>query len=207
MSIGFLGVSSSQRTVDVFSGNATSVVDRSLQGTLSNYSSVRGDMGKLIDNAVRGSFDISSQQHYNRYTKEAATGWAENWYAEYKAVLALRADALQKKLQAAYNRVLEKSVYAEIKPNSESVFAPYANRTFNVTDTNYKMPVSEIFYSDVSTPTGYSTDPVNPTNVTPPNWTQRIRESIQRWGNISLPGSLGLGIQGTIDSPGLIEMQ
>lgn len=197
MSIGFLGVSSSQRTVDVFSGNASSVVDRSLQGTLVNYSSAKGDLGRLIDNAVRGTFDITSQQYYNRYTKEAATGWAETWYAEYKAVLALRADALQKKLQAAYNRVLEKSVYAEIKPNSESVFAPYANRTFNVTDTNYKMPVSEVFYSDVTQTTTYTPDTVNPPNITLVNWTQKIREAIQRWsyadyldtGQISTQGS------------------
>lgn len=174
MSIGFIGSRSSQKTIDVFSGGANRNVEISLQNVLNKYDKIKTDLDRLVDQAQFGSYDITSRQHYNAYNKESVNGWAENWYAEYRAVLALRSDALQKKLQAAYNRVLDRSAFAEIKPDQTSVFAPYANRTYkdNSTDIDSlsnKMPISSVLLSDA---------PLVSTPVTPPVTNYVVKWSI-----------------------------
>lgn len=165
MSIGFISSGTTQRTVDIYSGGGNRSVDISLQNVLNRFDKVKTDLDRLVDQAQRGTYDITSRQHYNSYNKESINGWSENWYAEYRAVLALRSDALQKKLQSAYNRVLERSAYAEMSPDRESVFAPYANRTFkddvNNTDIlNNKMRIANVMMVD--------TELANSTTVTPP---------------------------------------
>ena len=165
MSIGFISSGTTQRTVDIYSGGGNRSVDISLQNVLNRFDKVKTDLDRLVDQAQRGTYDITSRQHYNSYNKESINGWSENWYAEYRAVLALRSDALQKKLQSAYNRVLERSAYAEMAPDRESVFAPYANRTFkddvNNTDIlNNKMRIANVMMVD--------TELANSTTVTPP---------------------------------------
>lgn len=164
MSIGFIGAGAITKTVDVYSGGANRSVDTSLQNVLNKYDKIKTDIDRLKDQSQFNTYDITSRQYYNAYNKEAVNGWAETWYAEYRAVLALRADALQKKLQAAYNRVLDRSVYAEMKADQESVFAPYSNRTFKddtAANLSNKMPISSVLLSDtpvtsVSTPTIYT---------------------------------------------------
>lgn len=169
MSIGFIGAGTIQRTVDIFSGGGNRSVDVSLQNVLNKYDTIKTDLDRLVDQAQRGTYDITSRQHYNSYNKEAINGWSESWYSEYRAVLALRADALQKKMQAAYNRVLERSAYAEMSPDRDSVFAPYSNRTFkddqpNINNLNDKMRIANVMMVDTqitqststTTPTNYS---------------------------------------------------
>lgn len=178
MSIGFIQSGSSKKAVDVYSSSSGGLVDVSLQNVLSKYDSIRTDFDRLVDNARLNTFDITSKQHYNTYLRESVNGWAETWYSEYRAVLALRADALQKKLSAAYNRVLERSAFAEMKPNEESVFAPYANRTYSLADTTYRTPVAQTLLKDIP-PGSLGTTPAiftaPPTTAPPPGpWEQRI---------------------------------
>lgn len=152
MSIGFIGAGTISKTIDISAGGATRSVDTSLQNVLNKYDKIRTDIDRLKDQSQFNTYDITSRQYYNAYNKEAVNGWAETWYAEYRAVLSLRADALQKKLQAAYNRVLDRSIYAEMKADQESVFAPYANRTFKDTEEknlSNKMPISSVLLSDL----------------------------------------------------------
>ncbi len=181
MSIGFIGGGvGSKKSVDVFNGNASAQIDVSMQNVLSRYDVSRTDLDRLVDSAQNGTFDITSKQHYGMFQKDSVNGWAETWYAEYRAVLALRADALQKKLQASYNRVLERSAYAEIKEDNKSIFAPYANRTFSGADVSYKMPVAAVLMSDIGNVAAGPTPPPVPT-ATPtynPNWQNDMRAAI-----------------------------
>lgn len=171
MSIGFIGSGTIQRTADIFTGGGSKSVSLSLQTVLTKYDKIRTDLDRLVDQSQRGTYDISSRQYYNSYDKEAVNGWSETWYSEYRAILALRADALQKKLQAAYNRVLDKSAYAEMKADQESIFAPYANRTVNDLSNNTlnnKMRISNIMVADQAINVAPPTDPTTPYT---PIWT------------------------------------
>lgn len=175
MSIGFLEAGTGRKSTDPVSG---SQVDISLQSVLSKYDTIKTDVSRLVDNARYNTFEITGKQHYNTYSNDTLNGWAENWYAEYRAVLGLRADALQKKLQSAYNRVLEKSTYAEMAPNAESVFAPYANRTFSYADTTYKTPVSQALLRDVDVaapPAAFTNPP--PTTSPPYDWQAQVMDA------------------------------
>lgn len=187
MSIGFLGAGISDKITDLYTGNGASAIDVSLQNVLSKYDTIRTDFDRLADSAKQGTFDLTSRAQYNNYEKESVNGWAETWYAEYRAVLTLRADALQKKLQAAYNRVLEKSAYADMAPDVNSVFAPYANRTYSGADVTNTMPVSKVLYSDQATPGG--NDGGFDTTIAPPvdnyvrfytdsTWKSKVRDYI-----------------------------
>lgn len=147
MSVGFVG-SSYQSLSDISSSGAR--LDASLQGVLSKYDSIKTDLDRLSNNASFNVYDLTSRQQYNAYNNESQNGWSESWYSEYKAVLQLRADALKKKLERSYNQVLEKSVFTEIEPDNNSVFAPYANRTASLTQTDFQTPVSEILVKDVA---------------------------------------------------------
>ncbi|MFN8579053.1 MAG: hypothetical protein U0354_19670 [Candidatus Sericytochromatia bacterium] len=171
MSIGFITSGTTSRTVDIYSGGGNRSVDLALQNVLNRYDKVKTDLDRLVDQAQKGTYDITSRQHYNSYNKESVNGWAENWYAEYRAVLALRADALQKKLQSSYNRVLERSAYADMNPDRQSVFAPYSNRTFkddqsNDKILNNKMRIANVMMVDTELNNNSSTN--NP----PPGYTQ-----------------------------------
>lgn len=147
MSVGFVG-SSYQSVADINGSGAK--LDLSLQSVLNKYDSITTDLDRLVNNATFNVYDVTSKQKYGDYNKDAQSGWAESWYSEYRAVLQMRADALKKKLSGSYNRVLEKSVYAEIKPDNTSVFAPYANRTASLTQVDYQTPISEILVKDVA---------------------------------------------------------
>lgn len=165
MSIGFIGSGTIQRTSDIFTGGGSKNVSLSLQNVLTKYDRIKTDLDRLVDQSQRGTYDITSRQHYNSYNKESVNGWSETWYSEYRAILALRADALQKKLQAAYNRVLDKSIYAEMKADQDSIFAPYANRTKNdlsANTLNNKMRISNILVADQAITTTNPTDPTTP---------------------------------------------
>lgn len=181
MSIGFISGGRGQRVSDLFSSTADVQIDVSLQNVLGKYDSIRTDLDRLGDRATWKTYDLTSKEHYNVFLKDAMSGWSETWYAEYRAVLALRADALQKKLQAAYNRVLDKSVFAEVEANKESVFAPYANRTFNGADVDNEAPYSKVFVEDMnpgqSIPTTTTTTTTLPP-VDPGNWTQAIYQGL-----------------------------
>ncbi|MFN8578691.1 MAG: hypothetical protein U0354_17825 [Candidatus Sericytochromatia bacterium] len=167
MSIGFITSGTSSRTVDIYSGGGNRSVDLALQNVLNRYDKVKTDLDRLVDQAQKGTYDITSRQHYNSYNKESVNGWSENWYAEYRAVLALRADALQKKLQSSYNRVLERSAYADMNPDRQSVFAPYSNRTFkddvNNTDIlNNKMRIANVMMVDTELTSTATPNPIPP---------------------------------------------
>ena len=147
MSVGFVG-SSYQSVADINGSGAR--LDVSLQSVLNKYDSIATDLDRLANSATFNVYDTTARQKYGNYNSDSQNGWAESWYSEYKAVLQMRADALKKKLSVAYNRVLEKSVYTEIAPDNTSVFAPYANRTASLTQTDYQTPISEILVRDVA---------------------------------------------------------
>lgn len=154
MSVGFVG-SSYQSVTDINGSGAR--LDVSLQSVLNKYDSIATDLDRLANSATFNVYDTTSKQKYGAYNSDAQSGWAESWYSEYRAVLQMRADALKKRLSASYNRVLEKSVFTEIKPDNTSVFAPYANRTFSKTQTDFQMPASEVFFKDLNATDAVST--------------------------------------------------
>jgi len=159
MSIGFIG-NNYQASFDTLGSGAK--LELSLQNVLDRYDSITTDLDRLSGSAFYNTYDITSRQHYNAYNAESVNGWSESWYAEYRAVLQMRADSLQKKLQASYNRVLEKSAFAELAPDRESVFAPYANRTFSQTNTDFRGSISDVLVHDTNGPSAVAAPPPPP---------------------------------------------
>ena len=66
------------------------------------------------------TFSLTRQEFTNTYNKDSQNQWAESWYGEYKVVLQMRADAMQKKLNMEYNRVLDNSVFAPMHSEDEN---------------------------------------------------------------------------------------
>ncbi|PKL76912.1 MAG: hypothetical protein CVV27_07865, partial [Candidatus Melainabacteria bacterium HGW-Melainabacteria-1] len=126
MSIGTLG-SAGDQFRDFLGGNQRDI-GMGLQAILSNYANPAGNFIRLEDRSY-GMFQLSSSEHQSIFDRDAQNQYAETWYAEYRAVLMLRAEALKKKLNRAYNRVLENAIYAPLRPGES--WAPEANRDVN----------------------------------------------------------------------------
>lgn len=126
MSIGTLGSAGDQ--FRDFLGGAQQDIGVGLQAILSNYASPNGNFLRLNNRALN-MFELTSSEYQATFDRDAQNSFAETWYSEYRAVLLLRAEALKKKLNRAYGRVLENSIYAPVRPNEE--WAPNANRDFN----------------------------------------------------------------------------
>ena len=131
MSIGQLG-SSGEQFRD-FLGSGQRDIGRGLQAVLSSYSNPEGNFVRL-DNRSQGMFQLTNSEYQSVFDQDAQNSFAETWYSEYRAVLQLRAEALKKKLNRAYTKVLENSIYAPLRPNEE--WAPGANRDFNDIDAD-----------------------------------------------------------------------
>lgn len=126
MSIGTLGSAGDQ--FRDFLGGAQQDIGQGLQSVLSNYASPNGNFLRLNDRALN-MFQLTSSEYQATFDQDAQNSYAESWYAEYRAVLLLRAEALKKKLNRAYSNVLSNSIYAPVRPNEE--WAPEANRDVN----------------------------------------------------------------------------
>jgi hypothetical protein len=121
MSLGALG-SSSQNFRD-FLGGGQRDISRGLQAVLGAYDP-SGNSGRLIDRG-RGMYSLNTSEYDAAYNFDSQNSWAESWYSEYRAVLQLRAEALKKKMNRAYTKVLENSMYAPMRPDEK--WAPQAN--------------------------------------------------------------------------------
>ncbi len=126
MSIGSLG-SSGEQFRD-FLGGSQRDIGRGLQDVLSTYSNPAGNFNRLDDRS-RGLFQLNNSEYQNVYNNDAQNSYAESWYQEYRAVLNLRAEALKKKLNRSYTKVLERSMYAPLRPSDK--WTPQGNRDVN----------------------------------------------------------------------------
>lgn len=131
MSIGQLG-SSGEQFRD-FLGGGQRDIGRGLQAVLSSYANPEGNFVRL-DNRSQGMFQLTNSEYQSVFDQDAQNSFAETWYSEYRVVLQLRAEALKKKLNRAYTKVLENSIYAPLRPNED--WAPGANRDFNDIDAD-----------------------------------------------------------------------
>ncbi len=131
MSIGQLGTSGEQ--FRDFLGGGQRDIGRGLQAVLSAYNNPNGNLVRL-DNRAQGMFQLTGSEYQSVFDRDAQNTFAETWYVEYRAVLLLRAEALKKKLNRAYTKVLENSMYAPLRPNEK--WAPGANRDFNDIDAD-----------------------------------------------------------------------
>lgn len=138
MSIGQLG--SSGQSFRDFLGGGQRDIGQGLQAVLSNYASPNGNLLRL-ENRTQGMFQLTSGEYQATYDRDAQNSFAQTWYNEYRAVLSLRAEALKKKLNRAYVRTLENSIYAPMRPDER--WAPNANRDRN--DISAETPLA--FYS------------------------------------------------------------
>ncbi|MBF2052160.1 MAG: hypothetical protein IGS03_01695 [Candidatus Sericytochromatia bacterium] len=138
MSIGQLG--SSGQSFRDFLGGGQRDIGQGLQAVLSNYASPNGNFLRL-ENRTQGMFQLTSGEYQTTYDRDAQNSFAQTWYNEYRAVLSLRAEALKKKLNRAYVRTLENSIYAPMRPDER--WAPNANRDRN--DISAETPLA--FYS------------------------------------------------------------
>lgn len=135
MSIGQLG-SSSERFRDFLGGGGQRDIGLGLQTVLSTYSDPNGNFNRLSDRS-RGMFQLTDTEYQAGFDRDAQNQFAEVWYREYRAVLLLRAEALKKKLNRSYAKVMENSIYAPVRPGEE--WAPQANRDFNDIDADNPM--------------------------------------------------------------------
>ncbi len=126
MSIGTLG-SAGDQFRDFLSGGQKDI-GQGLQSVLSNYANPDGNFIRLADRS-RNMFQLTSSEYQKVYDQDAQNQFAETWYAEYRAILLLRAEALKKKLNRSYNKVLENAIYAPVRPGE--AWAPEANRDQN----------------------------------------------------------------------------
>jgi hypothetical protein len=126
MSIGSLG-SSGEQFRD-FLGGSQRDIGQGLQDVLSTYGNPSGNFNRLNDRS-RGLFQLNNAEYQNVYDNDSQNSYAESWYQEYRAVLNLRAETLKKKLNRSYTQVLERSMYAPLRPNDKWV--PEANRDMN----------------------------------------------------------------------------
>jgi hypothetical protein len=131
MSIGTLGSAGDQ--FRDFLGGGQHDIGQGLQSVLSNYANPDGNFIRLNDRS-QGMFQLSTSEHQSVFDADAQNHYAETWYAEYRAILLLRAEALKKKLNRSYNRVLENAIYAPVRPGE--AWAPEANRDVNDIDAN-----------------------------------------------------------------------
>ena len=152
MSIGQLG-SAGEQFRDFLGGSQRDIAS-GLQAVLSSYNNPDGNFVRLEDRS-RGMFQLNNAEYQSVYDQDAHNQFAETWYQEYRAVLLLRAEALKKKLNRSYNRVLENSIYAPMRP--DEVWAPGANRDHN--DIQASSPLE--IYSSVTSTGG----PVIPTDT------------------------------------------
>lgn len=155
MSIGTLGSAGDQ--FRDFLGSSQQDIGLGLQAVLSSYANPDGNFIRL-DQRAHNMFQLNSSEYQSIFDRDAQNQYAETWYAEYRAVLLLRAEALKKKLNRAYTQVLENSIYAPIRPNES--YAPEANRDVN--DIAADSPLN--FYEG-----GAVSGPPAPTNTVIPN--------------------------------------
>lgn len=151
MAIGTLGSAGDQ--FRDFLGGSQHDIGQGLQAVLSSYANPDGNFIRLADRAGN-MFQLNSSEYQSVFDHDAQNQYAETWYAEYRAVLLMRAEALKKKLSRAYTHILENSIYAPIRPNES--YAPQANRDVN--DIDASSPLN--FYAG-GTPQG----PPTPTNA------------------------------------------
>lgn len=121
-------------------GTANSWDSNALQGIINNYADFN-KTDRIKDRASdiasqRGTFVLNQDEYNDTYNREAQNQWSETWYSEYKVILALRADALQKKLNVSYSNVLDNSVYAPMKSDEEGGdYSPDSNRVLGESAT------------------------------------------------------------------------
>ncbi len=158
MAIGQLG-SAGEQFRD-FLGGGQQDIGLGLQSVLSNYADPSGNFIRLNDRS-QGLYQLSSSEYGSVFDNDAQNQYSETWYREYRAVLLLRAEALKKKLNRAYTRVLENSIYAPLNPDEE--WAPGANRDYN--DISADSP-TQIFEDGSGGAIKINGEPVIPTDTT-----------------------------------------
>lgn len=126
MSIGSLG-SAGQNFRD-FLGGSQKDIGRGLQDVLSTYQDPQGEFQRL-DQRANKQYQLTVSELSTVYDRDSQNTWSETWYAEYRAVLQLRADSLKKKLNRAFARNIDAAIYAPLKPGTK--WAPQANRDIN----------------------------------------------------------------------------
>lgn len=163
MSIGTLGSAGDQ--FRDFLGGGQKDIGQGLQSVLSNYANPDGNFIRLADRS-RNMFQLSSSEYQKVYDQDAQNQFAETWYAEYRAILLLRAEALKKKLNRSYNRVLENAIYAPVRPGE--TWAPEANRDQN--DINANDPLKFFSGGTVKGPPAPTSTEVPPDDFIHPAW-------------------------------------
>ncbi|MGV3526104.1 MAG: hypothetical protein ACO1RX_17930 [Candidatus Sericytochromatia bacterium] len=163
MSIGNLGSAGDQ--FRDFLGGGQRDIGQGLQAVLSNYSNPNGNFVRLNDRS-QGMFQQTSSEYQSTFDQDAQNSYSQTWYAEYRAVLLLRAEALKKKLNRSYAGLLENSIYAPMLPDTE--WAPQANRDMN--DIDAADPLQFFSGGTVKNPPPPTDAEIDPTDYLHPEW-------------------------------------